>query len=195
MSSHKDRYLTFADLGAAERHGIDYRIVCVARDNRVVIVAPHGGSIEPGTSELARAIAGQAWSLYCFEGLDPTRPHRDLHITSPRFDEPQCRALVAAADVVVAVHGRSDRGDQETVLLGGRDGQLIRDSEKALYDAGFVAQHVPGTLDGSSVDNICNRSKTGAGLQLELPRSLRDRLRADTSLIDRFAGAIRTIIR
>jgi phage replication-related protein YjqB (UPF0714/DUF867 family) len=35
----------------------------------LAILAPHGGGIEPGTSELAEAVAGEGLSFYAFEGL------------------------------------------------------------------------------------------------------------------------------
>jgi phage replication-related protein YjqB (UPF0714/DUF867 family) len=80
-----DKYANFQQLSAAERRGIDYRICAVCRDSRVAIIAPHGGKIERGTSDFARAIAGEDYNLYCFEGLR-RRPLRDLHITSAHFD-------------------------------------------------------------------------------------------------------------
>jgi phage replication-related protein YjqB (UPF0714/DUF867 family) len=55
----------------------------------VAIIAPHGGKIEPGTSEIAAAIAGDDYSLYRFQGLRD-RPREELHITSAKFDEPTC---------------------------------------------------------------------------------------------------------
>jgi phage replication-related protein YjqB (UPF0714/DUF867 family) len=67
-------------------------------------VAPHGGGIEPGTSELADAIAGSDLSFYTFEGLKSSG-NTDLHITSTRFDEPMCLTLLASSSVVVTLHG------------------------------------------------------------------------------------------
>jgi phage replication-related protein YjqB (UPF0714/DUF867 family) len=63
----KDKYFTFAELAAGEDPSA-YRIVSMPRGSAVAIIAPHGGNIEPGTSELARAVAGQELSLYLFEG-------------------------------------------------------------------------------------------------------------------------------
>ena len=53
----------------------------------VAVVAIHGGKIEPGTSELARAVARDDHPFYLFEGLKP-QGNRDLHISSGRFDDP-----------------------------------------------------------------------------------------------------------
>src|SRR5258707_7465032 len=100
-----DRYRNFAELRAAERELIDYRITAVNRDSAVTIIAPHGGHIEPSTSMIAALVAANTFNLYAFDGLRAGRPHPDLHITSHNFDEPRCCELVATSDVVIAVHG------------------------------------------------------------------------------------------
>ena len=64
-----DKYPNFAALEQHERSGIDYCIVIRREEPAFAIVAPHGGGIEPGTSEIADAIACQRWSFYNFEGL------------------------------------------------------------------------------------------------------------------------------
>ena len=188
----KDR--RFAELRASEVYGRDYAIVAMPRSSPVAVIAPHGGTIEPTTSELARAVAGDAYSLYCFEGLVRERPHEDLHITSELFDEPQGRALVAASDFAVAIHGRKDGNDSETVWLGGRDDRLISVAATELGKARFKAKPVTGALDGRGVANICNAGRNRAGLQLELPRGLRDHLRDNPERLDAFAGALRAAI-
>src|SRR5690348_10954404 len=63
-----DKYRTFEALCNAEKVGIDFDIVQVRRRGaQVVIIAPHGGGIEPRTSEIAREIAGESFSYYAFE--------------------------------------------------------------------------------------------------------------------------------
>ena len=64
-----DRYRRFADLAANECLGVDYRIRVEDRGTPFVILAPHGGWIEPGTSEIAEALAGTDLSFYAFEAL------------------------------------------------------------------------------------------------------------------------------
>lgn len=83
-----DRYHCFAELAAGERLGTDYQIVIRERGSVYAAIAPHGGLIEPGTSELAAAIAANDHYFYSFEGLRRGRAHGDLHTTSHRFDEP-----------------------------------------------------------------------------------------------------------
>ena len=56
--------------------------------SRVAVAAPHGGGIEPGTSEVALAIAGADLSYYLFEGRK-AEGNGDLHVTSTNFDDPE----------------------------------------------------------------------------------------------------------
>lgn len=189
-----DRYTSFAELSAHERDGIDYRIVEVIRASPVVVLAPHGGTIEPMTSEVAAAIAGADHSLYCFEGLSNERTHADLHITSDRFDEPRARRLVANAELAIAVHGRLNRESPAATWLGGLDDALIGLVAAELANAGFTATRDIVELSGKGRTNICNASRSGRGLQLELPRDLRDALSDDADLLQRFANAIRDAI-
>ncbi len=50
-------YQSFKALSQREVEGVDYRIRVRLRDERVFIMAPHGGKIEPTTSLIAEAIA------------------------------------------------------------------------------------------------------------------------------------------
>src|SRR5580698_7765372 len=108
-----DKYANFGELAKAEKR---FLVRSKLRNtSSTVVVAPHGGKIEPGTSEIAEAIAGQNLSFYAFEG-DKGQNNASLHITSTNFDEPRCLALVARSVRVVAIHGKA--GDDDVVLLG-----------------------------------------------------------------------------
>jgi len=186
-----DRYPDFATLAAAHDHDKDYRITVQDRGTRVAILAPHGGTIEPETANIARAVAGNDLSFYLFEALR-AGAHGDYHITSHRFDEPRALALVAGADTSIAIHGRKDDGS-DTVWLGGRD-ETLRDAVgDALRAAGFEAA-LNTALPGVHPSNICNRTRSGAGVQLELPRSLRRNLAEDGAMMARFSTALRAAI-
>ncbi|MHA6326627.1 poly-gamma-glutamate hydrolase family protein [Roseivivax sp. CAU 1753] len=186
-----DRFGSFDALAAALVRDVDYRIHAEDRGSSVVILAPHGGTIEPETSRIARTIAGSDLSFYAFEALNPGA-HGDAHITSHRFDEPTAIALVGGALTAVAIHGRRNDGT-DTVWLGGR-GDGLRDAiGLSLRDAGFGA-YVNATLPGRHPDNICNRTRSGGGVQLELPRSLRRALAAQSAVLHDFCTAVRTAI-
>jgi phage replication-related protein YjqB (UPF0714/DUF867 family) len=187
-----DKYKTFDELRCSEREGVDFRIRLSRRTTGVAILAPHGGKIEPGTSQIAEAIAGDEYSLYCFEGLRK-RGNRDLHITSTKFSEPQCVDLISACDLVVAVHGVDEK--RLHVEIGGL-GSILRDGiYRRLKEAGFSAQVVTrGDRAGRNAGNICNRGSSGHGVQLEITRGLRDVLIASPADLRRFAEAVRTAI-
>ena len=87
-----DRFQNYADLSAEMLRDDDYQIRAEDRSSAVVIIAPHGGTIEPETSLIAEAIAGRDHSYYLFEALK-AGAHGDFHITSHRFDEPQALEL------------------------------------------------------------------------------------------------------
>jgi phage replication-related protein YjqB (UPF0714/DUF867 family) len=77
-----DRYTSFEDLAKAEVEGQDYQVrLRNVEGGRAVIIAPHGGGIEPGTSEIADAIADNDFSFYAFEGLKAWA-NGPLHVTS-----------------------------------------------------------------------------------------------------------------
>lgn len=167
----EDTYRSFGQLAAHERRGTDFRVRSRLRKRAVAIVAPHGGSIEPGTSEIAKAIAGIEFSFYAFEGLK-ARNNGRLHLTSSRFDEPTCLAMLAFADQVITVHGEGTK--RRVVFLGGRDKVCLDRIRKALRRRGFcVERHQSVRLQGVSNLNICNRGKSRAGVQIELSQGLR----------------------
>ena len=197
-----DRYPNFATLAANEDEGADYRVCFRLTDSPIAVIAPHGGGIEAGTSELAEAVAGREHSFYAFEGM---RGHEnvELHITSTRFDEPRGLQVVGRSDIVVAIHGRDS--DDAVVFLGGLHGELMEHLAVALEHAGFrTARHDQPGYAGTDPDNICNRGRSGRGVQLELPRGLRLRLfpklnasgrRVRTCRFRRFGNALRGALR
>jgi phage replication-related protein YjqB (UPF0714/DUF867 family) len=167
-----DQYPNFAALADATIEETDYRITVVARPaSTVAVIAPHGGSIERRTSAIARAIAGDDFNLYLFEGLDASGSFEDLHITSHRFDEPACLAVIADCDDVIAVHGYAGAGLQ--VLLGGLDRGLIESIAAALAPIGVEVLTDGHAYPGEHRRNICNRGRLGRGVQLELSDALR----------------------
>jgi len=188
-----DVFQSYGALSHTLVRGTDYDFVVKSHESSVAIIAPHGGLIEPGTSEIAAAIAGQRYNLYCFEGLKK-RPHHQIHLTSHKFDEPCCVGLVSLCDHVVAVHGRRDVGDGKTIFLGGLDRELRDAISRRLKDAGFVTQVTGDKFLAVHPMNICNRGRRKQGAQLELPLALRTKLSDEKSLLDDFSNAVRDAI-
>ncbi len=168
-----DDYRNYHDLARVQSEDRHYRVQVTERpDSPVAILAPHGGRIEGGTSEVATRLAGEEHNLYLFEGLRPTGDNfAHLHLTSSRFDEPRCLGLIARCTTVLAIHGYDDDGPD--VLLGGRD-EALKSALEAAFVAAGVACLVSGhRFPGLDPRNVCNRGASGAGVQLELSRALR----------------------
>jgi phage replication-related protein YjqB (UPF0714/DUF867 family) len=159
---------------------------------RTTIIAPHGGGIEAGTSELCLAIAGYhpaslevtpagavTYDYWMFEGLRPSG-NGVLHVTSTNCDDGVAVSLCAGALNALALHGCTTTRaglpeGTEAVLVGGRNGtfkQLLRDQ---LVAAGLTA--IDGadhdSLNGDEPANIVNRTLLGMGGHLELTTPLR----------------------
>ena len=154
--------------------------------SEVLIIAPHGGGIENGTSELAVTIAGEDHNLYCFEGLR-TSGNRVLHVTSHRFDEPLALELAARCAIVVSIHGC--RGES-AIHVGGLDRPLGTSLAAAFAAAGYPARLEGHPFPAVHPQNICNRGRRRAGVQLEFSSDLRgEQHRAPVAQIVRLAIA------
>ncbi len=181
-------YTSFKELADHEREGQDYRIRIELRDPRILIMAPHGGKIEPTTAEVAEAIAGIDYSFYSFEGLKTDS--RMLHIESHLFDEPRALQAAQKADVVVTVHGQLNQ-KEEFVMVGGLNDSLRSKIATQLHAASFQTRPPTEGLMGSDPMNICNRGRLRQGVQLEISRKVRDVLRHDSNHLRLFSDAIR----
>ena len=193
-----DRYANFDELRRHESENRDYVIFYREVASDVAILAPHGGGIEPGTVEIADALAGCDYTFHGFKGLKPSG-NAVLHISSDRFDEPLGLKAAQSARVAVTVHGSRDT--TEITHVGGKDEVLKARMVDALCAAGFsaVISKVPG-LCGIHPKNICNRCRSGNGVQLEVSRGFRERLfknlahrelRVKTTGFYRFVKALR----
>jgi len=183
-------YANFADLQKAQVRGRDYDIHVQYRPTSpVAVIAPHGGNIEDGTSDIARIIADQDCHLYLFEGRRFWHNYRALHLTSHRFDEPDCLALIQQCRHVVAVHGCA--GDQPEVLLGGLDHDLKHQIAESLQAADIPTSTGGHRFPAIHPLNIANRGATGRGVQLEITHPLR----RDPVHLERVARAVRQALK
>jgi phage replication-related protein YjqB (UPF0714/DUF867 family) len=169
----RDKYTSFAALEAGgEIADQDYNTTVRERvESGVLIIAPHGGNIENGTTELADLIAGADYSLFAFNGLKPRGRNRELHITSHNFDHPGCVALAARHAVVLGVHGC--KGESSHVYVGGLDDDLATRLTARLEAAGLPVAPPGHQYPGRNPLNICNRGARGRGAQLEFTHDLR----------------------
>jgi len=185
-------YKNFEELKRRESEGKDYQIRFRLRDERVLIMAPHGEKIEPTTSMIAEAIAGENYSFYSFEGLKE-EGNGVLHIESHLFDEPRALQAVRKAEVVITVHGQLDH-QEGFIMVGGLNIDLRSEIRRRLEAAGFQTRTPPEGLQGIDPENICNRGRLKAGVQLEVSRKERDALRKDGDRLKKFSGAVRDAI-
>jgi phage replication-related protein YjqB (UPF0714/DUF867 family) len=157
------------------------------------ILAPHGGGIEPGTSELCLAVAGYhpanlprippagvTYDYWMFEGVRELR-NAALHVRSTGCDDGVAVSLCAGSLNALALHGFRPQPpdfseDDQVLLVGGGNtvlrGYLLEGLRDAAFDARDAGQH--GELDGDAKCNIVNRTLLGMGAQLELSTPLRD---------------------
>lgn len=195
-------YRSFADLIQNNIEGRDFAISYRHTDSDIAIIAPHGGNIEPGTTEIADALAGTEYNYYEFRGIKESG-NRILHITSSCFDEPVALRTVRRSKVALTIHGL--RSQESLVLIGGRNSAFKCSIQKALAAADFQAtlSDIPH-LRGHNPNNICNLCRSGEGVQLEISRGLRETLfknldrpggRATTALFDVFITVLRNTIR
>jgi phage replication-related protein YjqB (UPF0714/DUF867 family) len=165
-----DKYRSFAELAKQEKMGVDYYIEENQCQSSILIMAPHGGNIEFGTTEIARDVAKEDYGYYSFVGLREEKL-RNLHLTSHNFDEPRALARVRSAQSVLTIHGF--KGEQQVIYIGGLDKHFKYFVAKALHENGFTVRRSI-KYKGSHVNNICNRGTRGMGVQLELSSALRN---------------------
>jgi len=183
----EDTYRNFKELNTVEKLNADYKISISDVGSPITIIAPHGGKIEPKTSEITAGIARDQFNCYCFEGTKPDN-NRWLHITSHNFDEPQALDLLARSQTVVAVHACTDKN--AVVYPGGRDDHLMEAIVKELKVVGIPVANRNIKYQGVNPDNICNRGASGKGAQLEISRGLRD----DSNKVLMLCSAIYTVL-
>jgi phage replication-related protein YjqB (UPF0714/DUF867 family) len=165
--------------------GPDFRITFGdSKIDRCLLAAPHGGGIEPGTSEIMRAVAETGgWAWYEFAGFLRQGNKDALHITSTDFAEPTLLHLLPQTPFLLAFHG-AIQAAEPIVYVGGKwevgrqtviRSMNARSREHGIHAADAVeggATHLRGLED----KNITNRGRLAEGVQLEFSRVARDRL-------------------
>lgn len=192
----KDRYQSYQELIEKEHEGIDYLINYREGNSDIALVAHHGGKIQPGTTEIADAIAGKDFAFYSFEGIKQDF-NNILYISSHQFDEPIALDIVSKANQVITIH--SQFGNDETIYLGGLDNSLKEKIKQYLEQSGFRSIQRKPSFKGTNTQNICNRGVTGRGVQIGISWGLRKKLfdslksedSNEQSLWNRFIQAIR----
>ncbi|MCD8915521.1 poly-gamma-glutamate hydrolase family protein [Staphylococcus simulans] len=161
-----DRYQSMTELQQQTQEGVDWQIDTKQGTNDTVIVAPHGGGIEPGTSQIAEEVANRNnASYYSFQGIRPTN-NKELHVTSIHYDEPKAQEMVNQSQRTVTIHKTARSGND--IYVGGRDAQLRNNISQSLTQRGFDVAPATGNIAGQSLNNITNQNQQQAGVQIEL---------------------------
>ena len=168
-----DKYPNFAALSQNEVQNQDYRIIVKELGAPVTIFAIHGGLIEPGSDEMAKALSEDHRNLYIFEGLKQEEP-TGLHLTATHFDEPRALELAAKSESCVSVHGYLGNGSK-AICVGGNDQRLAGHIVKTLKEAslGIDVIYPCKAFPATHPKNIVNRC-LNKGVQLEISQGLWD---------------------
>lgn len=175
------------------------------KEKEIFIMAPHGGSIERGTTELGLATAGftndfngqpatsATYDYFIFNGTNPNNQNGKLHVTASNYDDAVANELVQNSLISLAFHGCTDIQPVETTgegyeacIIGGLDEPFKQILEQRLVDAGFNAFiTTQEMLNGNLPGNIINKNNRNAGAQFELTTSFRKSLYKKNTLNER----------
>ncbi|WP_353855674.1 poly-gamma-glutamate hydrolase family protein [Bacillus sp. Bos-x628] len=194
-----DQYESFKQLIRHEKDG--YEIEFHEKGGSDLLVfSPHGGEIEPGTSEIVEAF-NQSYSTYLFEGTKKDN-NRDLHITSTNFDEPILVQMIKTYPLSISIHGY--KSDRRHTLVGGTNRKMAKAMVRELQDRGFSAEVVQKgeRLSGTDPKNINNQNASGESVQLEISTGQReaffdnfDTRKGKKKAFRRYIYAIKEVIR
>lgn len=162
-------------------------------ETQKIVMAIHGGGIEPGTSEIALAAAGYhpatlmsasdgqgLHDFWIFEGLLKDGNER-LHVTASNYNEPIATELVQNARRCISLHGCtdtqakvSDTHPMGLIQIGGLDFEFRDIVLAELTAAGIPAEITTDRdLEGKDEKNIGNKTQLGGCAQLEMGKSYR----------------------
>lgn len=173
-SGVKDYYKSMTQLFNETTEGVDWKKDTRNNGSSVLIVAPHGGGIEQGSSELTKLIANQGnYDFFSFEGIRPSN-NAQLHVTSTHYDDPTLSNMIENRKAIISIHGAA--GNDEIVYLGGLKSALRDEIQQQLEQRGFKVEVPPTYLGGAASKNFINTKANNMGIQIELTNALRKKL-------------------
>jgi len=165
MTYAKDFYPTLTALKRDLVRNKHYRTKVVDRGAEITVIAPHGGFIEPGSSYIARGVAGHNYNLYDFQGLR-RRQAEQLHITSTRFRDRKLSNLLGHTRTAVSIHSMGDEAFGE-IWVGGLNLVCKKRICEQLVLQGFVVNPNSPRYRGVHPANVVNLAQEH-GVQIEL---------------------------
>lgn len=185
--------LSLKDLSLIETEDVSLSVEHIIKSPDAIIIAPHGGNIEFGTTQIARYIASDTYSFYSFVCNGTREKCAQYHISSHLFDEPKGLMAVAGARIVISIHGM--KGESENIVVGGllESNLLIQ----KLCSVGFHAESAEKypAISGIDPSNICNRGVLARGTQIEISDGLRRSLLSDKRLLKSLKKAVDDFIK
>ncbi|OLF31276.1 poly-gamma-glutamate hydrolase family protein [Staphylococcus sp. 47.1] len=167
----QDYYKSMTELYKDTTEGIDWKKDTRNVGKSVLIVAPHGGNIEQGTSELTKLVANNGdFDYFSFEAIRPFN-NTQLHVTSTNYDDATLHEMIQDRTATISIHGA--QGEEQLVYLGGYQSPLRDAIQSQLELKGFVVKIPPEYLGGLSNANFINKVEESTGVQLELTTALR----------------------
>jgi len=165
-------YRDFSELVLHATKDQDYRLNILDRSADITVTAIHGGGIEPLTSELAAAVAGETHNLYDLQGLR-LAGNEELRVPNARFSEMRLQGLLMRSRLAVSIDGVD--GAEEVIYLGGRHRRLRTLLAKSLAEAGFVVRRSSSAMPSHDPTLFYNTPQDG-GIQIEFTRRMRERM-------------------
>lgn len=195
--AHEDQYRSFAELAQDNVEGVDYSLEVKDRQSSILVMAFHGGYVEPGSAELGSEITKDKFNFYAFRALQPGKLHEPsftystLHLTSTRYDEPGLLSMAAESHFCLSLHGFG--GQEADFCMGGGNGE----QRKVLNQR--LSQHFPELqscelccppFNGTSKKNPTNQCRN-QGIQIEMSPRVRKRLLSDLQFRAEVANSLR----
>lgn len=178
----QDHYQSFAEMTEKNIEGIDYLLSYKDNNSPILVTAFHGGYIEPGTSELGRAITGEQFDFYSFDALKPGKMDErsltssTLHITSTRFDEPKLMSLIPQKNFCLGLHGFG--GYEGDFCVGGaneKERKKLVEALKQNFPELVSCELCCPPLNGTSTKNPINKCQN-KGVQIEMSPAVRSKI-------------------
>ncbi|WP_347132019.1 poly-gamma-glutamate hydrolase family protein [Staphylococcus capitis] len=167
----KDKYQSMTQLESETVEGVDWKKDTRDNGTKVLIVAPHGGNIEQGTTEATKALAKKGnYDYFSFEAIRP-KNNTELHVTSTHYDDPTLNQMIQNRTATISIHGAA--GTDQIIYLGGPPSTLRDEMETQLKSSGFTVMAPLDYIGGVKKNNFINREENNTGVQLELTTALR----------------------
>src|SRR5699024_387972 len=172
---------SFEKLESEEVENEDYTINSKDTGSDTLLIAIHGGGLEPGTTELVEYIAKENnYSYYTFNGIKKSG-NRKMHITSTDYDEPLALELVNKSLITLSFHGYDEPNKKHT-YVGRLDTALVKKVNGKLNEDNFSASIEQERIDASEKDNIVNQNNKNKFAQIELSTDKREKFFKNISL-------------